>query len=115
MLLFVRKEYAVQIASGVKTFEIRAGSRYRNIAPGRILSINGQQRVEVTRVERHTRESLLAALPDWAAAVESCYPDNPGPYFVLHFRPAEEHAYNTANGSTCRPATQSAISQRAAE
>ena len=85
MLLFVRKQYADAIREGRKPFEIRAGARYRNVRPGDVMSINGAFRAVVTRVDRHTRDSLIAAMPDWSAAVQSCYPDNPGPYFVFHF------------------------------
>ena len=85
MLLYVRKQYADAIREGRKPFEIRAGARYRNVRPGDEMSINGNFRVTVTRVDRHTRDSLIAAMPDWADAVRLCYPDNPGPYFVFHF------------------------------
>lgn len=87
MLLFVRKLYVNQIRAGQKRFEIRAGSKYANVKVGDSLSINGHFRVSVTRVDSHTRESLIAAMPDWKDAIESCYPDNPGPYFVFHFKP----------------------------
>jgi len=87
MLLFVRKQYSDQIRAGVKRFEIRAGARYAKVKAGDDLSINGHFRVAVTRVDEHSRASLIAALPDWREAVESCYPiDNP-PYFVFHFNP----------------------------
>lgn len=87
MLLFVRKQYADMIRDGRKPFEIRAGDRYRNVKPGDRFSINGHFHRVVSRVERHTRESLVASMPDWKAAVESCYPGHSGPYFVFHFQP----------------------------
>ena len=87
MLLFVRKLYVDQIRAGQKQFEIRAGSKYSKVKPGDPLSINGQFQVFVTQVDHHTRESLIAAMPDWKEAIEACYPDNPGPYFVFHFKP----------------------------
>jgi len=76
MLLFVKKKYADAIKSGKKTFEIRAGNRYRNIRPGHKLSINGQFTVFVIAVEHITR------LPK-----TDCYPaDHPGPFFKFHIR-----------------------------
>jgi ASC-1-like (ASCH) protein len=88
VLLFVRKQYSDAIRDGSKRFEIRAGSRYGKIAVGDSLSINGHFRVTVDAVDPHTRESLIAAMPDWRDAIESCYPgDYPGPYFVFHFKP----------------------------
>jgi len=76
MLLFVKKKYADAIKSGKKTFEIRAGKRYRNIKPGHILSINGQFTVLVITVEH------LTGLPK-----TDCYPANhPGPFFKFHIR-----------------------------
>jgi hypothetical protein len=89
----VRKQYSDAIRSGQKRFEIRAGSRYGKIRPGVMLSINGHFRVQVTRVDDHTRASLIDAMPDWREAIEACYPgDNPGPYFVFHFTPPTEGA-----------------------
>jgi len=38
MLLFVKKRFADAIRDGSKTLEIRAGSRYRNLAPGDSIS-----------------------------------------------------------------------------
>jgi len=73
MLLFVKKRYSDLIKSGEKTFEIRAGERYRNIKPGHKLSINGHFKVLVTKVEK------LKSLPK-----NDCYSDHPGPFFKFH-------------------------------
>jgi ASC-1-like (ASCH) protein len=88
MLLFVRKKYSDAIRAGLKTFEIRAGKRYSKVRPGDQLSINGQFRVEVRRVEAHgTLRALIDAFPALADDIAACYPDAPGPFFVFHFRP----------------------------
>ena len=92
MLLFVRRQYVEQIRAGLKTFEIRAGAKYRGVREGDSLSINGQFRLIVTRVEEHTRGSLLTALPDWADAVESCYPGDVDTFYVFHFKPPTDAA-----------------------
>lgn len=52
MLLFTKKLYADLIWSGRKTIEIRAGSRYRHIAEGRHLSINGHFKVRALKTHR---------------------------------------------------------------
>lgn len=87
MLLFVRKQYADAIRQGTKPFEIRAGSRYAKVKKGDLLSINGHFQVRVIKVDNHSRASILKALPDWTEAIESCYANHPGPYFVFHLEP----------------------------
>ena len=84
MLLLVKKRFADAIRAGTKTLEIRAGARYRNVRAGDTLSINGHFRAVVTAVEHHTRETLYCALPEWRNAVESCYPNIAGPFYVFH-------------------------------
>lgn len=98
MLLFVRKRFADLLHSGVKTLEIRAGSRYARIEPGHILAVNGRQfRLRVTRVERfETRRELhdgltpryhaagFDSLADMRSALRSCYPYETPPYTILH-------------------------------
>lgn len=99
MLLFVKKRFADAIRDGSKTLEIRAGSRYRNLAPGDSISINGHFRKRVERVERvEGRENLIASLRgrfhsagvsderEGVRAIRECYPDDSGEYFVLHLR-----------------------------
>ncbi len=86
MLLFVRKTYVDRIRDGTKLFEVRCGTRYRNVAVGASLSINGHFRVIVTRVDRYeTQGAILAALPASTEGIRDCYGDAPGPYFVFHF------------------------------
>jgi hypothetical protein len=55
MLLFVRNPYYRDILSGAKRFEMRCGPRYRNLAIGTRLSLNGRERAIVTRIERFAR------------------------------------------------------------
>jgi ASC-1-like (ASCH) protein len=79
MLLFVKKKYIDQIVSGAKTYEIRAGPRYRNVKVGDVLSLNGRLRVTVTRIEEHPTAKTLPV------DVSDCYPDSAGPFYVFHF------------------------------
>ena len=81
MLLFVKKRYADQIFDGTKTYEIRTGSRYRNIRAGSILNINGRMRVRVTSVDIHATADTLPI------DISDCYPDRSGPFYVFHFQP----------------------------
>ncbi len=98
MMIFVRKRFADLLRSGVKTLEIRAGSRYAGIRPGHVLAVNGRQfRLIVTGVERfETRAQLhdtlapryraagFDSLADMREALLSCYPHETPPYTILH-------------------------------
>jgi ASC-1-like (ASCH) protein len=90
MLLFVRNPYWQAIVEGRKRFEIRAGSRYRNLRPGAWLSINGKLRVRligVTRLESSAAAERLSIASGYRVSVEqlhACYPLG-GPYYFLHF------------------------------
>lgn len=85
MLLFIRQKYIDQIRAGLKTWEIRAGMRYRNIRPGSVLSLNGRERVTVTRVEQGTAEEIAArGLIDSAAELKTMYPAE-SLFRVFHF------------------------------
>lgn len=79
MLLFIKQKYLDQIESGAKRYEIRAGSRYRNVKVGTVLSLNGRKRVTVTRVEVHFTATTLPV------DVSDCYPNATGPFYVFHF------------------------------
>jgi ASC-1-like (ASCH) protein len=83
VLLLVRRHYLDAIRRGEKRFEIRAGSKYRNIKPGDVLALRcwaEQTNVTVERVEVHETASTLPV------DVSDCYPDTPGPFYVFHFR-----------------------------
>lgn len=85
MLLFIRQKYVDQIRAGLKTWEVRAGKRYRNIQPGSVLSLNGRERVTVTRVEQGTAEEIAArGLIDSAAELQAMYPSE-SVFRVFHF------------------------------
>lgn len=105
MLLFVKKRFADALRDGTKTLEIRAGQRYLRITVGRVLSINGRDRMRVVGVEHYeTRAELLEALRGRHAAVgcaspvelrealRACYPVEAGPYVVLSVEPEEKAA-----------------------
>lgn len=49
-LFFVRNPYASWLRDGSKTIEIRRGTRYRNVAAGGTISVNGQFRLRVLHV-----------------------------------------------------------------
>lgn len=89
MLLLTKKIYSDAIREGSKQFEIRAGRRYRNVGVGDYLSINGYFRVTVDRVDAHSRQSLIEAMPDWRAAIEDCYPGTENEFYVFHFKPPQ--------------------------
>ena len=85
MLLFIRQKYVDQIRSGKKTWEIRAGKRYRNIRPGTVLSLNGRERVTVTATEQADAESLASrGLISSASELREMYP-NDSLFYVFHF------------------------------
>lgn len=99
MLLFVRNPYFAAIKAGLKTFEVRAGTRYARVAVGDKLSINGRFSVIVVRREAHaTIESLIEALKDsnyplTKAQVIDCYPNGPKEYYIFWFEaPPPEHS-----------------------
>jgi ASC-1-like (ASCH) protein len=82
VLLLIKKKYFDQIVAGTKTYEIRAGSRYRNIKAGDRLSLNGRARFPVVRVQEFSHAEQL---PE---DVSDCYAaDHPGPFFVFHLGP----------------------------
>lgn len=87
MLLFVKQRFVNQILAGEKRCEIRYGNRYRNVKPGKALSINGRFRIIVERVEVHTRASLLAADLVSANDLTDCYGLTDGPFQVFFFSP----------------------------
>lgn len=87
MLLFVKQRFVDQIRAGFKTCEIRFGTRYAKIRPGNHLSINGHFSVVVTRVDQHSRSSLLAAGLCSATDLSDCYGNANGPFYVFHFNP----------------------------
>jgi|GEM_PF-2537686 len=87
MLLFVKQRFVDQILAGTKTCEIRLGPRYRNLRAGDSISINGRFRLNVERVDIHTRTSLLAAALVSRADLTDCYGAATGPYYVFHFKP----------------------------
>jgi hypothetical protein len=81
MLLYIKQKYFDEIMAGTKTYEIRAGARYRNVAAGDLLSLNGRAVIAVARVERFER---MDELPE---DVTDCYAaDHPGPFFVFHIK-----------------------------
>jgi len=81
MLLYIKQRYYDEIVSGAKTYEIRAGTRYRNVTAGDCLSLNGRASFTVERVERFDR---MSDLPE---DVSDCYAaDHPGPFFVFHVK-----------------------------
>ena len=87
MLLLVKQRFVDQILAGTKTCEIRHGARYRNVRPGDALSINGRFRVNVERVDVHTRASLLSAGLVSPADLVDCYGGAEGPFYAFHFKP----------------------------
>ncbi len=93
MLLFVRNPYYAAICSGAKRYEMRAGSRYRNLRAGDQLSINGRFRVTISRVEVFARPEEASRASSAAGyflsvpAIRACYPDS-GPIYFFHFRHA---------------------------
>ena len=91
MLLLTKKKHQDLIASGAKTFEIRCGSRYRNVHAGSELSINGRFRVVVESVEVVPREAVCAAVDHQISQedLDLCYPQSDGPYFVFRFSPPQ--------------------------
>jgi hypothetical protein len=103
MLLHVRNPYYSAIRDGLKTFEVRAGSRYARLDVGDTLSINGQFTVRVVRRETFATCDLLvcalatSAYPLTREAVDACYPGIDGPYFVFWFDPP---AVSTASART---------------
>ena len=85
MLLFIRQKYIDQIRSGAKSWEIRAGKRYRNVAAGTVLSLNGRERVTVTRTEQADAATLeLRGLIASAAELREMYPAE-SLFYVFHF------------------------------
>ena len=81
MLLFVRNPYYAAIVEGRKRFELRAGTRYRNLVVGSQVSINGRFRKTVKRIERFSRPEEASRASRKAgyylsvAAIRACYPD----------------------------------------
>lgn len=95
MLLFVKKHYADLMRAGAKTLEIRAGTRYRNVHVGCVISINGRDRYRVTaRQDFDTIDQLIeatqhafrrigiATMIEYRSRLLECYPDGSGPFFV---------------------------------
>jgi ASC-1-like (ASCH) protein len=87
MLLFVKQRFVDQIVAGSKTFEIRFGTRYRNIRTGDTLSLNGKVQVVVTHVDVYNREAILAARLISESDLADCYGTVSGPFYVFHFKP----------------------------
>jgi hypothetical protein len=91
LLLFVRNPYFAAIRDGLKTFEVRAGSRYSRLDTGDSLSINGRFAVRITRRDIHiSAASLIRALrsssyPLTHQQIDACYPGLEGPYYVFWF------------------------------
>lgn len=115
MLLFVKKPWCYQLASGEKTLELRAGTRYRNLRAGSSISVNGRERYAVERVERfETLERFLTSLigrhqaagfnssESLREGVDHCYGSCDGPFFVFTLSRIPEPALE----ATC-PRTQS--------
>ena len=92
MLLFVRNPYFAAIKAGEKRYELRAGSRYRNLRVGDSLSINGRFRVRIRRVEHFTRAEEASRASSAAGyylsvpAIRACYPADQ-PMTMFHFDP----------------------------
>jgi len=90
MLLFVRNPYYAAIRDGVKRYELRSGSRYRNVRVGDSLSINGRfhkivRKIEhFDRAEEASRASSAAGYYLSVAAIRACYPDAQ-PLVMFHF------------------------------
>ena len=95
MLLFVRNPYYRDIQQGVKRFEIRAGTRYSNLACGDELCINARFRVRITKVHRFDciRKTAIASevlgYPVTLKEIDACYPQG-GPYYVFEFTPPQD-------------------------
>lgn len=87
MLLFVKQRFVDQILAGTKTWEIRHGKKYRHVRADHWLSINGRFRLNVERVDVHTRASLLAAGLVSESDLADCYGAAVGPFYVFHFKP----------------------------
>ncbi len=88
VLLFVKKKYAVVIARGEKTFELRVGDRYRNVKPGDSLSINGHFRVTVS--EALHLDSIAEVVRETSAYlsesdIRECYGNTTGPFYLFRF------------------------------
>ena len=90
MLLFVRNPYYQAVKDGTKRYELRAGSRYRNIRVGDALSINGHFRKIVRKIEHFdraeeaSRASSAAGYYLSVAAIRACYPDQSN-LIMFHF------------------------------
>jgi Domain of unknown function (DUF3850) len=85
MLLFIKKRFYDAILSRSKTFEIRCGSRYRNVRAGDILLLNSRLRVQVARRELHpSAESLVRAGLCTQLDIDDCYPNAIAPFYVFH-------------------------------
>lgn len=99
-LVFLKQEFAAPLRDGTKRLEIRAGARYEDLRAGDRLSINGQFRLRIARVERYeTRTKLLQAVGSrheltgcasprlLRQALVRCYPARSvAPWFVLELR-----------------------------
>jgi len=97
MLLFVKQRFVDQIRAGTKTCEIRCGAKYRNVKVGDSLSINGRFRLAITRVDVHSRDTLIRAGLVSRADLTDCYGAAAGPFYVFHFtRPTAESSPQTA-------------------
>jgi hypothetical protein len=96
MLFLVKKPWCYQLATGEKTIELRAGSRYRNLAFGDIISVNGRERYQIEQAELfETREQYLDALKDrhrdagfdspdsLRQGIAHCYGSHAGPFFAF--------------------------------
>lgn len=105
MLLFVRNPYFAAIKAGEKRYELRAGSRYRNLAVGDSLSINGRFRVRIHRVDHFTsaeeasRATSAAGYYLSVAAIRACYPADRS-MTMFHFDPPME--YPDRNGRSAQ-------------
>jgi ASC-1-like (ASCH) protein len=97
-LFFVRNPYAAWLRDGSKTVEIRKGTRYRNVAAGGTISINGSFRLRVLRVESYDSIDVLVGSVDpiacgladsdaLRAALTGLYPEARGPWYAFHLEP----------------------------
>lgn len=96
MLLFVKKKYVDQIKRGEKTFELRAGKRYRNITAGDELLINGNQlSLRVTKTAAFpTLESAATATGIDVDELRTLYPNAEAPFYAFYFDKPKRSGYN---------------------